>query len=167
MRGRKPKPTAVKKREGNNGGRKLNRKEPKTVQGSFVPPAWLTGRALAEWKRIVPILKSMGTFSDSDRTALEIYCKAYQRWRQAEEAIDKTGLVMRSPSGYIQQAPHVGLARKYADQVARLAAEFGLTPSSRSRINVEQADAADDADFFGKNIKPTVGNGDSDKAQVH
>ena len=41
MAGRKPKPTAVKKLEGNPGKRKLNTKEPNPGKGMPDCPAWL------------------------------------------------------------------------------------------------------------------------------
>ena len=41
MAGRKPKPTAVKKLEGNPGKRKLNTKEPMPGKGMPACPAWL------------------------------------------------------------------------------------------------------------------------------
>ena len=39
---------------------------------------------------------------------------------------------------YLQQFPQVGIANNLAAQLNRLEAEFGLTPSSRSRIRVEK-----------------------------
>ena len=41
MAGRKPKPTAVKKLEGNPGKRKLNKKEPVPAKGMPECPDWL------------------------------------------------------------------------------------------------------------------------------
>lgn len=41
MAGRKPKPTAIKKLEGNPGKRKLNTKEPAPVKGMPTCPEWL------------------------------------------------------------------------------------------------------------------------------
>jgi len=45
MAGRKPKPTAVKKLEGNPGKRKLNTKEPNPGKGMPDCPAWLLPEA--------------------------------------------------------------------------------------------------------------------------
>ncbi len=41
MAGRKPKPTAVKKLEGNPGKRKLNKNEPVPAKGMSTCPDWL------------------------------------------------------------------------------------------------------------------------------
>ena len=45
MAGRKPKPTAVKKLEGNPGKRKLNSKEPVPAKGIPACPDWLMPEA--------------------------------------------------------------------------------------------------------------------------
>ena len=46
MAGRKPKPTAVKKLEGNPGKRKLNTKEPVPAKGMPDCPEWLLPEAM-------------------------------------------------------------------------------------------------------------------------
>ena len=51
MAGRKPKPAAVKKLEGNPGKRKLNTKEPNPGKGMPDCPAWLLPEAKTEWIR--------------------------------------------------------------------------------------------------------------------
>ena len=52
MAGRKPKPTALKKLEGNPGKRKLNTKEPAPAKGMPDCPKWLLPEAKEEWKRL-------------------------------------------------------------------------------------------------------------------
>ena len=58
MAGRKPKPTAVKKLEGNPGKRKLNTKEPVPAKGMPACPDWLMPEAKKEWEREFDTLKS-------------------------------------------------------------------------------------------------------------
>ena len=52
MAGRKPKPTALKKLEGNPGKRKLNTKEPMPGKGMPDCPKWLFPEAKKEWERV-------------------------------------------------------------------------------------------------------------------
>ena len=52
MAGRKPKPTALKKLEGNPGKRKMNTKEPVPGKGMPDCPKWLLPEAKEEWKRL-------------------------------------------------------------------------------------------------------------------
>ncbi len=52
MRGRRPKPTALKLIAGNPGKRPLNRNEPKPAHSVPTCPAHLSPTGKAEWKRL-------------------------------------------------------------------------------------------------------------------
>src|SRR5262245_60793876 len=97
MKGRKPKPTVVRKLEGNPGRRPLNAREPLAPEGIPERPDYLDDEAKAEWFRIVPVLRDMGLLSLADRTALAAYCTAYSRWVQAEANVRKYGTIVKSP----------------------------------------------------------------------
>ena len=56
MAGRKPKPTALKKLEGNPGKRKLNTKEPIPAKGMLNCPEWLLPEAKKEWERLADLM---------------------------------------------------------------------------------------------------------------
>ena len=58
QKGRKPKPTAMKKLEGNPGKRPLNLFEPTPEEKMPHCPDWLEEEAKAEWERLaVPMFK--------------------------------------------------------------------------------------------------------------
>ena len=67
------------------------------------------------------------------------YCQAYARWKEAEEFITQHGSIVKTPSGYWQQVPQVSIAQTYLKIMNRFAEQFGLTPSSRSRIIAEDS----------------------------
>jgi P27 family predicted phage terminase small subunit len=50
------------------------------------------------------------------------------------EALEKYGAVMKSPSDYPVQSPYVSIANRQVEMMIRIAAEFGFTPASRSRL---------------------------------
>ncbi len=134
-RGRKPKPTAVKVLEGNPGKRQLNISEIKPAQAKPPKcPSWLEEEAKAEWKRLGKNLFELGILTDLDVAAFSSYCQAYARWREAEEFISQHGSLVKTPSGYWQQVPQVSIAHQNQKIMMQAAAEFGLTPSARSRI---------------------------------
>ena len=83
MAGRKPKPTAVKKLEGNPGKRKLNTKEPNPGKGMPDCPAWLLPEAKTEWIRLSEKLNQMGVLTENDRSAFAAYCQSYGGIREA------------------------------------------------------------------------------------
>ena len=132
--GRKPKPTALKELEGNPGKRKLNRSEPKPDKGMPPCPAWLLLEAKKEWKRLAENLSQLGVLTQIDMAAFAAYCQSYARWKEAQEHINSEGSVFETDKGYQQQTPWVGIANTNQKLMLQAAAEFGLTPSSRSRI---------------------------------
>lgn len=134
-KGRKPKPTAVKILEGNPGKRQLNMHEPKYAQKRPPKaPDWLEEEAQEEWKRLARPLFEMGVFTDLDIAVFAAYCQAYARWREAEEFISQHGSIVKTKSGYWQQVPQVSIAHSNQKIMMQAAAEFGLTPSARSRL---------------------------------
>lgn len=133
-RGRKPKPTALKVIEGNPGKRPLNKLEPKPENKAPKCPSWLEKEAKKEWRRMSKVLEALGILTEVDSAAFAGYCQAYARWKEAEEFLSKHGTIFKTPSGYIQQVPQVSIAQTYLKIMKDFCSEFGLTPSSRSRI---------------------------------
>jgi len=151
MAGRKPIPTAIKQLNGNPGKRPLNRNEPKFGTHGVTCPKHLDKTARAEWKRVSAELSTTGLLTTVDRAALAAYCAAWSRWVDAELNIQKFGTVIKSPkSGFPIQNPYVGIANTALDQMRKFAVEFGMTPSSRSRISTADGPTSGDpfADFM-------------------
>ena len=144
-RGRKPLPTAIKILEGDRGkGRRpLNRNEPIPNADQVKCPNWLMPEAKKEWKRLAPPLIAMGILTNHDVSNFAGYCEAYARWRESEEFINQHGVMVKTPSGYLQQVPQVSIALQSLKQMQSLASEFGLTPASRSRLFAMTGDAPD------------------------
>lgn len=135
MRGRKPKPTAVKIYQGNPGKRPLNPREPMPPIEAPEPPAVLSEAAREEWGRVAKVLARFNMLTVLDRAALAAYCEAYAMWTEAVTAIRRYGTIVKSPSGYPIQSPYVAIANRQAEIMLRIASEFGFTPASRSRIS--------------------------------
>lgn len=137
MRGRKPKPTAVRQLDGNPGKRPLNDAEPVPPPGLPTCPEFLEQEAREEWDRIVAILQEMDLLTTADRSALAAYCVAYGRWVRAEQQVRKFGEIVKSPDkGWPMQSPYLSISNQALETMRKLMTEFGLTPSSRSRIRV-------------------------------
>lgn len=139
QRGRKPKPTAIKVLEGNPGKRKLNDLEPKPDKKAPECPVWLNKSAKDEWNRLSKNLEQLGLLTELDMAAFAGYCQAFARWKEAEEFIEQHGSIVKTPSGYWQQVPQVSIAQSNLKIMLKFCSEFGLTPSSRSRIIAGEA----------------------------
>ncbi|WP_249200681.1 phage terminase small subunit P27 family [Thetidibacter halocola] len=113
-------------------------------------PDHLTEAARIEWDRVAAELAALGILSRLDRGALAAYCQAYGRWRAAEDALSRmasrdattNGLVVRTKGGSLIQNPLVGTANKAMADMVRYAAEFGMTPSARTRLIVDTSQAS-------------------------
>lgn len=148
MAGRRPKPTALKLLAGNPGCRPVNSNEPEFPLKRPDPPDFLRDEALEEWERMVEKLSEVGMLTEADRGPLAAYCAAYGRWAKAEKAILKVAesdplkseglLNYSSSSGRITRHPLVDIADRALRDLLRCGIEFGLTPSSRSRVVVSR-----------------------------
>lgn len=152
-RGAKPTPTNIKLITGNPGNRPIPKNEPRPHSRKPTPPAHLNADAQEEWARIADELDALGILSGLDRAALAAYCQAYGRWAQAERALAKMsnqadGLIIKTQSGNMIQNPLVGVANKAMSDMMRYAAEFGMTPSARSRVSAGDAEEYDAAERF-------------------
>jgi P27 family predicted phage terminase small subunit len=108
-------------------------------------PRWIKNKdARAEFKRLSRMLNNMGVVGEVDSNELTRYVTTWVRWRRTVEALEKKGeevSEMKSANGsYMQVSALHSAERSLADQLARLAASFGMTPSARTRISVNQAE---------------------------
>jgi P27 family predicted phage terminase small subunit len=56
--------------------------------------------------------------------------------------------MVKSPNGYPMQSPYVAVVNRQVDIMVRIAAELGMTPSSRTRIQVGDKPPADPFESF-------------------
>jgi P27 family predicted phage terminase small subunit len=144
MRGRKPTPTALKLIAGNPGKRPLRLDEFKPYAEIPKAPKHLKGEALKEWKRVTSELHRYGMIAQVDRGALAMLCTCWARYVHAEEMIEKAavqapgsyGMFVKTPNNYAVQSPWLAVSNKAMEQYKVFCAEFGLTPSARSRMPV-------------------------------
>lgn len=144
MRGRKPLPTRLKLVTGNPGNRPLNLAEPRPDVDLPDMPRHLVGEAAKEWKRISRELVKLGLLTRIDRAALSLYCTQWARHVAAERQIARlhelmledpeAGLVDRTPQGYRIQSVWLQISNKAFENCVKILAEFGMSPSSRSRV---------------------------------
>jgi P27 family predicted phage terminase small subunit len=97
-------------------------------------PPHLQGEAREEWQRMGERLFEHGLLTEIDGPALALYCQAWERWVEAEENLRKYGVVIKSPNNFPMPSPYLAIANQAMAQMIRLLAEFGMSPSSRSRV---------------------------------
>lgn len=125
-------------------------------------PRDLPAAARREWKRILPELRQLGVLSVIDGAALAAYCHAYARWFEAEKEVKRLGLIVEEAItkwdsdaeesevlGYrYKKNPAVTISEAAMKIMKSFLVEFGMTPSSRSRVRVEKPTEEDPMEKF-------------------
>ncbi|MGH8609799.1 MAG: phage terminase small subunit P27 family [Gammaproteobacteria bacterium] len=149
MQGRKPTPTKLRLLRGNPGKRSLPKDEPKVAAKRPPMPVGMSAGAQAHWRRFAEQLDAARITTELDRQALKALCEACATWDEANRGIAKFGLVVKGARGS-RRSPYVGIANTAFEQMTKMLAEFGMTPSSRTRVQSVGGDIDKDAvDLFG------------------
>ena len=146
MAGRKPLPTHLKLVKGTARPHRMNKAELKPAIAAPEPPTHLDERARAKFAAMAEMLARHGVMTELDAGALARYAVVWCRWLDAEAEVKRRGPVVKTEAGNIIQNPFLSVANKCLLQMAQIESEFGMTPSSRSRIRM--AKPADQADPF-------------------
>lgn len=144
-----PKPRAIRILEGNRGKRPYNLHEPTARVGEPEMPSYLDKLARVEWKKLVPILREMRVLTHADGRNLANLCqshsalvRAVREMRKLEKG-GKSALLMQTPSGYVQQSPLLSIINIQIKIQTTIMREFGMSPSSRTRIKAEAEEGTD------------------------
>lgn len=99
-------------------------------------PKWLSDEAKLEWRRIMPRLIEDRIITKSDLAGVENYCLAMGRIREIETQLRLDPLDYKL----------CGLQTRTMQTARQLAAEYGLTPTSRARVGttINNDDVDDD-----------------------
>lgn len=140
--GRKKKPTSLHVLEGNPSKipeEELNN-EPKPNPIIPKKPTWLTGEGKKMWDYLTPKLQKLGLLTEIDGYALTAACDSYATWVKMKRYLKKNGYTYEyeNKNGAINEVarPEVHIANKALVEFKAFCTEFGLTPASRSRLNI-------------------------------
>lgn len=145
----RPVPTNIKRLRGTLRKDRMNKNEPKPDNDKIVMPNGLSKEAQNEWKSISKKLTDSRIMSNLDCHALAMYCESYATWIKANKEIQKNGLVTSdTPSGVKGISPYYKIAGKSFDQMRALLIEFGMTPSSRTKVSAIPEEEPNEFDQF-------------------
>lgn len=109
-------------------------------------PEWLGAEGREEWARRAPQLEKAGLLSEVDQVTFGIYCQAYEQLVRSLGEINGKhgGYTTFTDKGNIIQHPAVSIMHKARADLLKLGREFGMTPSSRSGLNIGSNEDPDD-----------------------
>jgi len=139
-RGPKPTPTAIRKARGNPGKRPLNQHEPQPEGKLPKCPTYLKGDAQKAYRAFAKHLTDTGIAKAMDVTALELLCGSYALYVDALQKVLEVGPVWlekgESKIPKFAYSPYWAVKNREWKNVLSILREFGMTPSSRSNVQV-------------------------------
>jgi P27 family predicted phage terminase small subunit len=124
----------------------LNPAEPTPEQAEPERPKKLSSEELQIWKSIMQQLSEMKVLTTVDGWQLERYAKLFARWR-VKELIAAQGKTLK------QREKAEAASLMLDDKLRKIEDRFGLNPSSRSRIRIEQSSKLDVGTKYFRNAK--------------
>jgi len=152
LRGPAPIPTEILDNRG-SWRAKTRRGEPKPQRGKPKCPKYFTKDQKKVWRNLCELLDAMMLLTHADAHQLERYVVYFCRWRACEEFIARNGIsypmksddptyyAVRLPNsntaviGFVEH-PQLKESHRLDAALRHIEANFGLTPSSRSRLTV-------------------------------
>lgn len=146
--GRRPKPTALKILEGTQRGKP--KREPSAPIGVPPMPTRLEADQVAmdKWHELAGVLTGMGVLTTGDGEALATLCEVHSAEQSCLLELRAGGAVIRTDLGGVKPNPAGSLYRALVGQKAALLSEFGLTPSSRTKLATKAEVQKDELEAF-------------------
>jgi len=150
--GRKRKPSIVRKLEGR---RSHARPLTEDVRGLGAPtcPVHFSPEQRRLWASVTASMPA-GVYTKADSGLLESYCLAWGLVREASRLIEATGLMVRSERGPVKN-PLVSMRRAAQAELRGIAAELGLSPTSRAKLPQQAAVEDPMSLLLGDDLDPT------------
>lgn len=133
------KPTALKLLQGNPSRRPLNNDEPKSEALTLdsQPPADISEDGKELWPVVCAELTASGVLTRLDEAALALYCESKARYNLASEQVEDQGAVIMGAQAEVVN-PWYRIMKFEIEIQTKLLIQFGMTPSSRSRVQIVQ-----------------------------
>lgn len=135
MKGRKPIPSNLKLVTGSR-IRKDRTNDDEPILPVKVPPAptYLTVDETTEFNRVGRLLAAMRVMTEADVDMLALYAKNFIIARDTAQTIGEQGYLFQAPNGMPMPHPLMSIKNKAEDRCLKILAEFGMSPSSRTRV---------------------------------
>lgn len=160
MRGRKPKPTAMKLLSGTLQKCRTNKQEANAMKITKAPPPpkWFSSLAKKIYKDTTRQLLASKVLSPVDLQMLVTYCQEYANYMEIMQkfspgkdgvAEEERVVITQTKNGRIQQVnPLLKIAQVSLEKAKSIGVEYGLTPSSRAKVKTIKEDEQDDFQKF-------------------
>lgn len=140
--GRPAKPTKLKLLSGDQlkNPQRINRHEPEPTAAAVEPPHELRDEVQAVWDRLAPDLIAKRVLTAWDIDQFVVFCDAVATYRDCRAHIDFEGYTAQGAAGGVIKSPYWQIMRDAASIMSTVGSRFGLTPSDRTRLTMDEPD---------------------------
>lgn len=146
-------PTALKLLMGNPGKRAINKNEPKPAKMRVTPPSYLSVFAKSRFKYHAELLAKVNVSTSLDVSALAKLCEAEEEYQELSKTIEQHGYMQETTNmngdAIIKPNPAVAARADAWRRVKMMYEQFGMTPSARSKLTVEEIAEKDPLEKYG------------------
>lgn len=138
--GRPPKPTELKRAQGNPGKQKL----PKLASVTLIPqvnskaPEHLSERQQKLW---ADLRNHAIWIADTDQPMLQLLCEKLDRRNELIAKLENSDEILYTDKGYAYANPLVGMLSTIETEITKLFSLLGLTPTDRTKLGVAEVKA--------------------------
>jgi P27 family predicted phage terminase small subunit len=111
-------------------------------------PRGLTAGAAHFWRKYVSALVRMGVPVEVDEPALILMAESFSMAVEARAVLAEQGLLTEDEKGLLRKHPATQVFRDSRDGFRGLASDFGMTPSARSKVKLDDTDQLSMADIL-------------------
>ncbi len=111
-------------------------------------PDWMGEYGRKEWERVAPVLVLNKLLTEADLLSFAAYCANVDLMVESTIDIKNNGTTILGARGAVRN-PALASFAQATTALRALAAEFGMTPSSRSRIKLPGDDGESLSDLIG------------------
>ncbi|MCG3463114.1 phage terminase small subunit P27 family [Xenorhabdus bovienii] len=137
---------------GNPSKRPINKNEPKPPTGVPPTPKYFDKQGKYWFKRMAEELDALGVMSQLDAKALELLVEAYVEYRHHCDTLEQAGYTYPTTSAtgdkIIKAHPAAVMKADAWKRLRAMLGEFGMTPSTRAKVNMNSPDQADPLEDF-------------------
>ncbi|MGH3629082.1 MAG: phage terminase small subunit P27 family [Sciscionella sp.] len=136
-RGPAPKPTKLRVLQGEKPYR-INNHEPEPHERDIAPPYDLGDVACEVWNRLAPDLIACKVLTPWDAEEFAVFCDAAATYRKARGHLETYGYIGKGAGNSEIKSPYWQIMRDAASIMTTVGSRFGLTPSDRAQLSIEQ-----------------------------
>lgn len=155
QRGPAPTPTATLATHGSWRAAARKKTEPQYRVCVPKPPEWVDKEARTFYRRLARKMVMVGVMTTADQVALGLFANCFKMYKDALTIVQDEGVILTGTNKlgqeYSIQHPACQIMNNCWDRCLKMCMQFGLTPSSRTGIQVGNGNKTsenEDARFF-------------------